>query len=169
MESVIHEIQSKIESAPNLILQIYWGLLFTKVFGYSYTTLRISTLVAGYIGLLFVYKLIFRITSCAFTSVFIALLVVLNPLYFSLTYTFMTDIPFLVLTIISLYYYYAFTAKEKFSQFLIAAIVSLASFLIRQPGIILPILFAACYCVYSKFRSHAVYKSIVIVILTVTC
>src|SRR4051812_40826115 len=45
-------------TAPNLISQVLWGALFCLPFGFSFTALRISTLVLGLAGVLSTYALL---------------------------------------------------------------------------------------------------------------
>src|SRR5262245_51872209 len=42
---------------PNILFQAYWGRLFAGLFGYSFTSLRGSTLVLTFVGLLAFYGL----------------------------------------------------------------------------------------------------------------
>jgi hypothetical protein len=81
--------------APNLLLQVLWGYLFCLPDHFSFTALRISTLVLGLAALI----LTFRLLKEGVTDKFIIFLglcnVLFNQLFFPLAYSFMTDIPFL--------------------------------------------------------------------------
>ena len=48
--------------AMTLYAHVLWGLLFVKVFGFSFTVLRISVLILSLITLLTIHKLVFNIT-----------------------------------------------------------------------------------------------------------
>src|SRR5260370_17820372 len=88
----------------NLIAQVLWGALFCLPFGFSFTALRISTLVLGLTGVLALYGLLREGDADHGTALFGALLLAFNPLYLVLSYTFMSDVPFIAFSILSFYF-----------------------------------------------------------------
>src|SRR5678815_3923696 len=82
-------------SSANVGPQIYWGALFCLPFGFSFTTLRLSTSVLGLGGAVVFYFLVRAVRGTRRTAVLCALALAANPVYFSLSNTFMTDVPFL--------------------------------------------------------------------------
>lgn len=82
-----------------LISHTVIGGAFCKVLGYSFQTLRICSLSMGWIGLLGTYALCRQFGASARLGTFATLLVAFNPLYFNLSYTFMTEIPFTALVV----------------------------------------------------------------------
>jgi hypothetical protein len=123
------------------IAQAYWGALFCKVFGFSFTTLRISTLVlwtltAWGASLCALSLGLSRPLVLAFGA-----LVQTNAVVLSLSYSFMTDIPFLCATTFSgLFFLQAFTTHRPRDLFWANLWAGIA-FLVRQFGILLPIAF----------------------------
>jgi hypothetical protein len=81
-------------AAQNLLSHILWGSLFAFPFGVSYTTLRFSTLIAALLGAFALYKLLRDVGQSVSMSLFAALILLFNPISFALSFTFMTDIPF---------------------------------------------------------------------------
>ena len=81
-------------TATNLIAQVPWGALFCLPFGFSFTALRLSTLVLGLIGVLATYGLLREARASAWLALFGSLVLAFSPIYFALSYTFMTDVPF---------------------------------------------------------------------------
>ncbi|QGZ53959.1 ArnT family glycosyltransferase [Paraburkholderia acidiphila] len=122
-----------------LITQVLWGSLFCVPFGFSYTTLRISTLVAGFIGIVLLERLV-RSHGCdARSSALTAAVLAFNPLYFNLANTFMADVPFTAAVLASVWLFcrYLNTRRGVWLAATLAAVV--ASLLIRQLALCLPV------------------------------
>jgi len=83
--------------------QIAWGALFTALAGFSYTVLRISTLVLAVLATLAFHALL-RALGCARGHALVgALTLALYPVMFVLSFTFMTDVPMLAGVVASLW------------------------------------------------------------------
>jgi hypothetical protein len=137
-ENGVFEI--KCNFAPTVIFQILWGYLFCIPFGFSFITLRISTLVLSWGGIAIFAKLLYSITQSAKKTLLVTILLLLNPLYLNLSFSFMTDIPFLSLSILSFFWIYKYINTNKVTFLILSITTSFLSFLIRQPGILFPIL-----------------------------
>src|SRR6266516_1094435 len=81
-------------TAASLVLQVYWGGLFSAVFGFSQTTLRVSTLVLGAAAVVAIYLLLREIVEREWALIG-ALLLLFNPLFVPLAYSFKTNVPLL--------------------------------------------------------------------------
>jgi hypothetical protein len=86
-----------------LVLHSYWGALFIRLFGFSFTCARLSTipLALGAVGLC--YLLVRRAGLGTQTAVFVTLLLGLSPLFLPVAVSFMTDVPGLFFMFASLY------------------------------------------------------------------
>ena len=91
-------------NSTNIIAQVVWGALFCLPFGFSFTALRISTLTLGVVGVLARYGLLREIDADRETALFGALVLAFNPLYLGLSYTFMPDVPFVAVSVLSFYF-----------------------------------------------------------------
>jgi len=89
-------------TAPSLVSQVWWGWIFSYLFGFSFATMRLSILVISFIGLAFFYRLARESGHGYSLSLCTTLLLLVNPCSFPLTFTFFTDVPFLSLLIISI-------------------------------------------------------------------
>jgi hypothetical protein len=89
-------------SNPTLVAQMLWGALFCLPAGFSFTAVRISTLVLGLVGVIGMYGLLRQLGAKRTLALFGAAVVGANPIYLVLSYTFMTDIPFLSVMIASI-------------------------------------------------------------------
>ncbi len=89
-------------SSANVGVLAYWGALFARVLGDSADALRISTLCLGFVGIVALYALMRSIWGDRTIALVAALATIVNPIYFSLACTFMTDVPFVALVVLSM-------------------------------------------------------------------
>jgi 4-amino-4-deoxy-L-arabinose transferase-like glycosyltransferase len=138
-------------SFSSLWTHLMWGLVFTKIFGFSFWILRLSTILSSIVGLCLLFKLIGEITNNALIALTACLVMLFNPLYFNLTNTYMTDINFNTLLICSCYFIYNFYKTGKIYFFILSFLAALFLVLIRQFGIIVPFCITAS-CLFLKQR-----------------
>src|SRR5919197_2237820 len=126
--------------ASSLVLQAYWGGLFARLFGFSHGALRASTVVLGAAGVLGCYALLRELLG-ARRALLGALLLLVNPLYVTLSYSFMTDVPFLSLTLWALFCYVRALRGQRIRLgWLVAgSVFAGGAFLVRQLGAALPL------------------------------
>lgn len=150
--------------AMTLIFHMISGAAFCKFFGFSFTILRISTIIISLIGLFFIYLIINRTTKNKKIALFSALLIAFNPLYFSLSFTFMTDIPFITWSLVAVYFYLNYLNTSKLHQIILATIFSIFAILIRQTGILIPSVFFIIYIYKNSKNFFLVFFSTFLVI-----
>jgi hypothetical protein len=140
-----HELRFSGWTATNLLTQTLWGGLFALPFGFSFTALRLSTLVLGLVGVLATYGLLRELRAAPALAFLGALVVAANPIYFALSLSFMNDVPFAAIATLSLYC--LLRGLGRGSGLLLAAGFALAALAIlaRQVGLCLPLAFA-CAC-----------------------
>ena len=127
--------------SPNIFVQVIWGYLFHSLSGdFSFTILRISVLILAGIGLLLYFQIGKKIASSgmAFTA---ALVLLFNPLFFGLSYSFMTDVPFLAFVMAGILAYWRYLETDRSIFRVLGFLLSVLAFLLRQPGILLLIRF----------------------------
>ncbi|MBL7933805.1 MAG: glycosyltransferase family 39 protein [Bacteroidia bacterium] len=138
--------------------QVMWGLFFTKIFGFSFAVLRLSTLVSSFIGITLLFKIILHLTKngkLAFLSGFVLLF---NPLYFNLSNTFMTDVHFSALLITCCFFAYKFYETKNLFYMILLMLSSLFLVLIRQFGIIVPLCFTfSCFFLKENKLKYLLY------------
>lgn len=128
---------------PTLIAQAYWGALFCKAFGYSYPMLRVSTLVLCLLG---AWAAAHCARACGLPygaalvsgGIFIA-----NPFVLNLSYTFMTDVPFVALSTLSGLFFLRSIRNPGPTKVWLGSSAAVIAFFIRQFGLIMPIAYAA--------------------------
>ncbi|MCB4792844.1 MAG: glycosyltransferase family 39 protein [Elusimicrobia bacterium] len=125
--------------APSIVFHVYWGWLWCKIFGkFDFQILRLSTIVLSCIGILFFYFILDKISNNKKLSFLGALTLLFNPLWFILSLTFMTDVTYLAISFISIYFYYSSISENKEEFFIIGSMFAAFAYLIRQLGILLP-------------------------------
>lgn len=145
-------------AGPTFYVPILYGAALTKIFGFSFTLLRISTLFIAILSLIAYFLLLNRITSRP-TLAFIGTLILWsNPVFYNLSFTFMTDIPALLFLIISIYFYYLGFEKQKNKYLFCGTIFGLLSAFSRQTGIL--IIIAAFIYGVKNFKTLKLYNFI---------
>jgi len=124
---------------PTLVFQLFWGAGFAHLFGLSYTTLRLSTLVLSVTGVLSLYGILRWTGTSRSLSLVGASLLLFNPLHLILSYSFNTDVPYLGLATAATLLFLVALERARLWLFLAAGIVSACAFLVRQPGILIPV------------------------------
>jgi hypothetical protein len=137
---------------PTVIAQIAWGALFCLPFGFSFTALRLSTIVLGLIGILATYGLLREIKAHQIIAFIGALIIATNPLFFSVSHTFLTDVPFFSVSTLSFLFLIRGLNREKRLDLLIGTLLACVATLIRQFGIVIPLSFGIVYVIKNGLR-----------------
>jgi hypothetical protein len=124
-----------------LISQTLWGAIFCIPFGFSFTVLRFSTLSLGLIGIAATYLLLRQIGSNRSLAITGACILAANPIYFSLSHTFMTDVPFTAFLVLALLFFVFYLQKESNIYLIIGGCFTVTAVLCRQLGLFLPVAF----------------------------
>ncbi len=131
-------------------MQMFWGAAFCLPSGFSFTALRFSTLVLGLIGVLTTYGLFLEIGASDGVALFGALSFGVNPLYLVLSYTFMTDVPFVTFCLLSLYFLLRAMRTNSNREMAVGLLFACIALLTRQNG--LAIFIAAGLALLAKER-----------------
>lgn len=125
--------------AMTLVAHILWGNCFVSLFGFSHLVLRISTLCLSAVTIVLLYILLFRLSRRCLCSVFTTLFLVFNPIWFLLSNSFMTDVPFLFAVTLALYSAQQVITKNNNFHLLVFSVACMYALLIRQFGMALPV------------------------------
>jgi len=129
-------------ASMTLLSNVLWGALFCLPKGYSLLALRVSTLVASLAGILGAYLLVRDVGQSRRAALLAGLLLGLNPIYYALSFTFMTDIPFATLMIFSALFFSRHLRHGVDNTLVLATVLSMVGILSRQIAIALPLGFA---------------------------
>lgn len=152
-------------AVANLLPQALWGALFCLPFGFSFTALRFSTITLGLLGVITTYLLIKEVGSHQRLAFIGALLIAINPLYFSLSNTFMTDVPHYTVTILSLYFFVIGLKNKSLSIIIVAVFTAIISFLIRQHTVAFFAGYAIAYIIDNKAKISSIITAIILFII----
>jgi hypothetical protein len=141
-------------TGTTLLTHTLWGALFCIPYGFSFTTLRISTLFLGLAGALGFYALLRDAQASRKLAVAGSLCLAFNPVYFALSNTFMTDVSFTAWTIFSLLFFAKCLRRYSAVCLTLGTGFALAATLCRQIGIFLPIAFGALVLIREGFSAR---------------
>lgn len=146
-------------TATNLLPQVFWGALFCLPFGFSFTALRFSTLTLGLIGVITTYGLLREANSTPKYSLFGAFIVAVNPLYFVLSNSFMSDVPSFAFAVLSLYFLIRGLKRNSHFEILIGIVVAFVSILNRQSNLIILPAFGFAYLLKKGLNIRNIVKA----------
>jgi hypothetical protein len=125
-----------------LITHALWGSLFCIPAGFSFNALRLSTLTMSLLGVLGAYLLIMNVCQSRWVAAMVALTLGFNPIYYSLSNTFMTDVLFAAITILASVFFVRCLRTDSNLALLTGTTLAVAATLSRQLGISIPLAFA---------------------------
>lgn len=125
-------------TATSLVAQVAWGALFASVFGFSFSVLRVSTLVLSFAGSLALYGLCREVGLSRPRALVGATAYWFNPLTFSLSYTFMSDVPAVSFLLLATFFSVRGVRRSSDLALVVGSGFAALAFLVRQPGILFP-------------------------------
>lgn len=140
---------------------VYWGALFCWPFGFSFTALRMSTLVMGLVGVGGVYFLVREVWGDRLLAFVAAATVLVNPIYFSLANTFMTDVPFVALISIAMALMVRGLHREDHLVLVSGLAVCLIAVLVRQFALVVFCGFACAWIAIRGFHRREIVKALI--------
>ena len=130
-------------TGASLVLQALYGAAACKLAGFSHETLRATTLVLSVLGIASFHALLRQLGASVRTATAGSVVLAFSPLWFSLSFTFMTDVPFAALAITAAWLYVRAFGRRSRSGLLLAGTVAAASFLVRQHALSIAVAAAA--------------------------
>jgi hypothetical protein len=127
------------EAAMTLIAEVLWGALFTSIAGFSFTVLRVSTLVMATLGLAASYLVGREVGLPRWLAIVVTALFVANPVFIAVSYTFLTDAHFWSLTMLAVFLVLRGVRRGDAVSYWAGWAAILAATLVRQLGLAIPI------------------------------
>ncbi|MCB9299028.1 MAG: glycosyltransferase family 39 protein [Lewinellaceae bacterium] len=145
------------ELPPNIFLHVGLGYLACKLAGgFSFTALRLYTILFGFFSSVLLFAII-RSNSQK-NSFWISMGLLFNPVFFVLSFSFMTDVPFLFFALLSILFYLLFLEKQNWIFRYLGLLAGLGAFLVRQPGLLIPLSFElAFFLTNEKHRKNTLW------------
>jgi 4-amino-4-deoxy-L-arabinose transferase-like glycosyltransferase len=130
--------------AMTLIGQVALGGAVTHVTGFSFSALRVLVLVLGAATVVLTYALARSVGSSRMNAAFAAALLMCNPIFVTMSASFMTDVPFLFSCVLAMFLFATYQAKRTLGWLVLAWLAVLLACSIRQLGIAVAFGFVAC-------------------------
>ena len=121
------------------IAQILWGGLFARLAGFSFVVLRSSTVVLAVFSCWAVYLTLRELDCRRRTALLGAFALAFDPTFFALSFSFMTEVPFVSFSTIALYWYVRAIRRNESLSLWAGCLFAMAAFLTRPIGIVLPL------------------------------
>lgn len=122
-------------TAMTLRLQVLWGALWTTLFGKSFEVLRASTLFLTLCTLGMAHQLLRASGVSATLRTLTVLALLFHPVFFLNSFTFMTHVPFVSVSLLALYFFFRALTEDRMLLFAAGCLAVVGSFFIRQTGI----------------------------------
>jgi hypothetical protein len=148
-------------AAALTISQMYWGALFCKVFGFSFTTLRVSTLVLGFVGAWATARAALLLGLNRWPAVFCGALIFTSPFVLNLSYTYMSDVPFMTFCALCGLFYLRALHTPSAAAIAWGSLFGSCALLSRQFGGLMPIPLVASAGLFVLQGRYRVSKSMV--------
>jgi hypothetical protein len=145
--------------AAPVLTNVLWGSLFSIPAGFSFTALRLSTLTLSLLGILGVYLLIRDLSQPRWLAVIAALTLGFNPLYYALSNTFMTDVPYTAITIFAVIFFARSLRNDSNLDLIIGTALAIAATLSRQLAISVPLAFALSLILTRGFTKRNILRA----------
>lgn len=131
-------------AAMPLVTQTLWGALFCLSAGFSFSALRCSTLVMSFAALLFTYTALRHVHPSRFAALVGSLTLLFNPIFFALSNTFMTDVPFTAIMLGAAVFLFRNLVGGSTFDFVMGSSLAVAATLSRQLALAIPASFCLC-------------------------
>jgi len=148
-----------------LITNVLWGSLFCIPSGFSFTALRLSTLTLSLVGILGGYLLIRDLRQPRWLAAIAALTLGFNPIYYALSNTFMTDVPYTAITILSAVFFARNLRTGSDLDLLIGTTLAVVATLSRHLAISVPLAFAVSLILTRGFTNRNILRTAIPLVL----
>src|SRR5678816_2140354 len=111
--------------------QILWGALFCLPFGFSFSALRVSTVVLSWLGALALYGTLRELGRARHESLIATLVLIANPVFFLLSFPFMTYAPFVSVSSIAFFFIVRAFSRRRPLELWLGCAFGVVGFFIR--------------------------------------
>lgn len=131
-----HEFVPHIYRAAYAVFQTFWGAAFCAVFGFSYTVLRVSTIALALAAIWLTARCAREVGATRSVALLCGATLFANPLFLNLSYTFMTEVPYIAPMMASGYFYLRALRRGTAADTLLGSAFAVVAFSNRQYGVL---------------------------------
>ena len=157
------------ESTMPFFTNLLWGSLFGLPAGASFTALRISTLCASLLGLFGLYTLVRDLGQPRWVRWVVTLTFAVNPAFYALSYSFMTDLLFAAICIWAAVFFARSLKSGSDFEIVLGALLALAATLSRQIGLAIPLAFGIALVLKRGMTWQTLLRAVIPVVLCAIC
>jgi len=147
-------------SAMNLLTQVVWGWFFSWLLEPSFTVLRVSVLLLGLLGVMTAFRLSREAGVPLPLALLGAVLLMVNPVYFTMSNTFMTDVPFFAFSVMALLFLARAVHSDRTQDIIAGTVMLVLALLIRQLGFAIAIAYALAYMAGRRLTLNALVRAV---------
>jgi len=133
---------------PTFILQYLYSILLVKIFGFSHEVLMVGTMLVAGIAVIATYLFLKEFFSEKMAFIGAAILLT-NPIFYNLSHSFMTDVPALAFTMLTVLAAFKLVSGKDDKYLIVVSVFGVLSFLVKQTAII-PLAGVALYLLLEK-------------------
>ncbi len=141
-------------AAANMPVQVYWAAFLTKIFGYTFSILRLSTLALLLLAIVSLYCLLRDFGVAEHEAGLLTLAMVASPPVLFLSFTFQTDVQFLGWQIPALWLYSRALRQNNYLYMAGGALAAAAAVGTRQFGVALVAGLLGTWLLVERQRVH---------------
>ncbi|MBY0551752.1 MAG: glycosyltransferase family 39 protein [Candidatus Obscuribacterales bacterium] len=120
-----------------LVTQVVIGAAVAKVFGLSFFALRLITTAASVSGIIAFYSVFSILGRSSKVALMAAACLAFNPIYYSLSATFMTDVLGLSLSLWTVFFFLSYRKSRTTTNLILTCLLGILATLLRQDSIVL--------------------------------
>lgn len=155
-------------TSMSLISQVLWGAAVASVFGFSFEVLRFSTLILSLLAIFGIYLIVRYLKQPSWLALLISLTVAFNPIYFALSNTFMTDVPFMAFSVMAILFFVRNLQNNHRGNLLAGTAFTIIAVLCRQNALFIPLAFAISLLYKNGINKASVLKAFIPLALSLT-
>lgn len=119
--------------------QVLWAAPFAWLAGFSFVALRASTVVLAVLGVWAVAETVTELGGSRRASLLASVALLAHPVYFAMSFSFMTEVPFVALSSLALAGYVRAVVRDDVRATWLAGACAIWAFLVRPIGIVVPL------------------------------
>lgn len=143
-----------------LVTNVLWGALFCLPDGFSYTSLRLSTLLASLGCLIGTYVLMRNWQQPRWFALLVVLVLGFNPVYLAMSFSFMTDVPFTALCVWTSVFFIQALQTSSGPRTRLATALAIVTTLSRQLALAIPLAFAVAEVFKSRLTVRVALRAL---------